>query len=339
MNKTLKKRFDKILKLTSDWVLENWSLYTYIRTGYLIIFFPSIVLLSVLFFPNTLGNDLLLSVALAMAPLLVLFLLDTRRTRVVWANPEAFVKSEKVAQIVEKSFFVSIPSLLIGVMLIVALERLGLKEWMNAFVFVFVSMYIFFIGIGIAMLFNSFESLLGLAVRNHLPDSVRERLKFLDFYVSPILCVVARLRITLDAFSNPNVLMIRKKLHFFKDALRMYNTHLRTTFDFVIREPDRFYKYVRLTAFSKDTKNINKVKKDLTTLIKHLGKKEDPFVFIKTMKAMVGESVSRPKDIYDEIGIEPRPFKKWILVHSDLLSFIITLISLLISIIIAMLLR
>lgn len=299
-------------------VSENWLLYSRLRTAFII---TSVFIFSLLLYLNLLGSII---VALLFLPFF--FLLDTRKSIVAKANPEEFVKSEKIKQWVERSFLIFILFLYAYIFLAVVLDGLGYGDLIQnpSLPFLFAIQMVFYVGsgAGIAFFLNLFESF------------IYKRLKlFSNFYVSERISVRARICVVLNALSkNHDIKTIRKKTSLFKEGLSIYNDHLGTEFDFVMRDPDKFYKYVRLTALSNDQKNIAKVKEDLTSLIKLMEQKEDPFEFVRTIRAMIGESENKPYDLYQDIKIEPH-FKKWVTAHADLWTILISVIGVIVSIV------
>lgn len=326
MREKARKTYSDIKEMTSILgilVSENWLLYSRLRTAFIIIWVP---LLWIFLYLNLLG-----SILMTLLSLSIFFLLDTRKLIVAKTNPEVFVKSQKIERWVEISSLVIISSVYVFVFLVVPLEIVGYEHLIQYIVFAFV--VVFFVGSGIIIVFflNYIEYALSIII-NRLPDSAYKRLKlFSNFYVSERISVRARICVVLDALSrNSDIKAIIKKTRLFKEGLSIYNDHLRTKFDFVMSDPDKFYKYVRLTALSNDQKNIAKVKEDLTSLIKLMEQKEDPFEFVRTVRAMIGESENKPYDLYQDIEIEPH-FKKWVTAHADLLKVLISVIGVIIS--------
>lgn len=290
-------------------VSEDWLLYSSLRTAFII---TSVFFSSLLLYLNLLGSII---VALLFLPFF--FLLDTRKSIVAKTYPEEFVKSEKIDQWVERSFLGFVLFIYAYIILAAALIGLGYGDFIQnpSLPFLFAVQMVFYVGsgAGIALLLNLLEGF------------IYKRLKlFSNFYVSERIRVRARICVVLNALSKDyDIKTIRKKTSAFKECLNIYNDHLRTKFDFIIRDPDKFYKYVRLTALSSDQKNLAKVKEDLPLLIKLMEQKEDPFEFVRTIRAMIGESENKPCDLYQDIEIEPSQFKKQIKANADLLKFLI----------------
>jgi len=335
MKKALRKMYDTLSKWFSFLgylVTEDWIGYSYIRTVCFLAYFPIFVIL-------TLSFEAVICITLSLT---VLFLiLDSRKSVVVRKDPEAFVKSEKIERIVDILFYVVTTSFFVFIISILVLDTFGLENWINYFTMP--TLWVVFFGGGVIPLV--FLNVIGdsiLTLMRRLPDKVRKHLKFfLKLYVSPMLRVRARLCVVLDVLSeNPNKRTIRRKMSLFKESLDIYNSHLTERYDFAIRKPEKFNKYVRLTALSNDKEHINKIKDGLSTLIEFMDKKEEePYEFVKTIKAMIGEPVNKPIDLYDEIEIEPSSLRKGINAHSGLMKFLIMALLTLGSIIVSIVLK
>lgn len=320
MREKAKKIYRNIKEMTSILgilVSEDWLLYSRLRIAFLVI---SVPLLWMILYLNLLALILVILLSLS-----IFFLLDTRKLTVAKTDPEAFVKSEKIERWVGISFVVILLSFYAFIFLVVALERVGYEHLIQYLVSVFVVVVFVGTGVAIAFFLNVFERFLSVII-NHLPDPKHKRLELFSYFtVPPRISVRARMCVSLDALSkNSDIKAIRKKTCLFKEGLSLYNDYLGTKFDFVIGDPDKFYKYVRLTALSNDQKHIAKVKEDLTSLIRLMEQKEDPFEFVRTIRAMIGESENKLCDIYQDIEIEPSTFRKQVKAHADLLKFLIT---------------
>lgn len=332
MKKPLRKTHSKLTSLFSFLgycVTELWVDYSYFRTACFLAYFPIFMILT----------WSIQAVFLITFPLIVFFLImDSKKSVVVWKDPEAFIKSEKINRIVDILFYIVVTSFFVGIISSIASITFSLGSWIDYVIIP--TAWIFFFGGGlIPLVFLNVTP----AFIMDLPEKVRKHLNFFfKLYVSPMLRVRARLCVVLDVLSeNPNRRTIRKKTPLFKESLRIYNSHLTLRYDFVLRDPDKFYKYVRLVALFDDREHIKEINENLSSLIKLMEKKEeDPFEFVRTVKTMIGESVVKPSDLYDEIEIEPQNFRKRIYAYSGLIKFLITaLLTLIGSIVIPMMLK
>lgn len=333
MKENLGKKSKKILSRISDfrnWVSRKWVVYSYVKTCYIILYFPLLVYLA------GVSSELATFLVVVLMPSLVVFVfLDSKKSSVVWENPDAFIKSEKVERAVERLFYALIALLFSFMFSIIGMGKLGLENWIKPYVeFVVTPTAILMGGTAIAVEVNLLEVLFAKIVKKFLKK--RSLLKFFEFYVPSTLQTRARLCVVLETLTlNPNIRTINKKLPLFKEAISVYSNHLREKFDFVLREPEKFYRYVKLAAYAMETTITDDVRKGLEAFIKLMEKEEeDPYEVIKSLKSMMKETASM-KDIFDEIDVEPKPLRKWFSVHSDSISAIVALLSLIASIIVA----
>jgi hypothetical protein len=280
-------------------------------------------------------------VALSISIILTLFpffLLDTKKIDVAKTNPEAFIKSERIERLIEISFVI-IYTLVYALVFLL----LGLQTYENTDLIPMVGNLItpiFLLGSGVLFTFflSIFEKLVSTLLL-FLPDTKRKRLiLFTNYFVGNKIRAGARIRTTLDALSNNlDIKLMRKKIHPFKESLMIYNNHLVRKFDFAMRDIEKFYKHVQLSALYDEPKIIAKIKECLASLANLMEKEnEKPLEFVKTLRTMIGESNDNPCELYLDLEIEPLHFTKQIKAHSDLLKISLTIIS---SIIIPLLLN
>jgi len=316
-----------------NWVSMHWVAYTFVKNSYFIFYFALFVYIIDVY--NELTS---LSFIVLILVALVFFLLDSKKSSVAQENPKAFLKSEKVEVAVERLFYLLFVLIFALILSIIGLERIGLSHWIEPFLdFMVMPAIVLMIGTAIPVymkpmeisLQNVFNIMLKLSFLGFL--NKRSFLQFVEFAVNSTLRIKARLYVILETMSlqNPNVKKIDRKLPLFKEGIGIYNNHLRAKFDFILCEPDKFYKYARLAVHSKET--IDDVRKGLNSLIKLMEQEdEDPFEVVKSLRDMMKEPTTM-KSVFNEFDIEPRPFRKWFSVHSGSMKFFLTLVSLIAS--------
>lgn len=224
--------------------------------------------------------------------------------------------------------------------LIIGMDKLGLKNRIT-FYLDSIAMSILFLmaGTAFSLQINLVEAdpFISPMFINFLKKrSLSQFVEFVQFYVPPTLRTRARLCVVLETLSqNRNIRTINKRMPLFKEAISIYTNYLRKKFDFDLCEPEKFYRYVKLAAYTKETMIMDDVRKGLEAFIELMEREdEDPFEVVKLLKGMMKESTSM-KDIFDEIDVEPKRIRRWLSVHSNLTRGIIALISLVVTVVVA----
>ncbi|MFX0199612.1 MAG: hypothetical protein ACFFCW_26110, partial [Candidatus Hodarchaeota archaeon] len=155
-----------------------------------------------------------------------------------------------------------------------------------------------------------------------------------DFIPSDAIRARARFSVVSRILSkNPSKDVINSKFPLFWEGITIYNTHIRKEFKFVIRDPKRFYCYAKLSTYYEA--NNKAVKSHMDSLVGLMeGKKDQPFEFIRLLKAIVNEPTSS-EEVFKEIDVEPKLIRNWFSAHSDSIKVVIAIISPIISIILA----
>ena len=331
MKKQLEKKGKKIVKRIfgfMDWISRNWLIYSYVRTGFIIIFFPLLFHLGAS--AEAPPFEIYKLAVFAGLVSTVIFFLDSKKGSVVGENPYAFVKSEKMKDIVEKLYYILIVLLLSFIFLIIpGIEKLGFEDWIKPTIYVMSPLWHLFIGTFMYVLIGFFEVVIEKLEKPPKP--------FLrpEYFVPPTLQARARLVVVLKTLSEkPDIKTINKRLPLFKEAIGIYNNHLRQKFDFVLRRPEKFYRYAKLAAYAQEKMMIDDVMKGLEVFIFLMERKDDdPFEVVKSLKGMIKESVSI-EDVFDEIDVEPKRLQKWFSAHSNSIKGVIALLSLITTILV-----
>jgi preprotein translocase subunit SecG len=332
--KTLSGKINR--KLTEEaleyrnWASENWVSYIFLKNVYFLLFLPSLYLI------GQVNVAFVWFIVLMPLSSLVFFLLDSKRISVVERSPAKFIKAEKVERFFDILFWVLYPLWFIVLIVLANGERIGIaKEVMPSFqAFLFV-LILSWGGLLFNVELNVIESskFLKLIKERIVPKPKRQHL--FEFYPLEIMRARARFVVVSDFLSgNPDKKRIGKKFSLFYEGLRIYNNHLKEEFGFVLSGPKRFYCQAKLAAYSKD--NVDNIKKGLSSLTEMMkSEKSDPFEIIKSLKEMLGESVSF-KDICAEIDADPERMRKWFSRHSDSTIGIVGIILAVIAIILPM---
>jgi hypothetical protein len=337
----VKKAVAIVKEFSSDlgtFISVNWWFYVSRRTAFLLIVFPFLLLF---LFWNPIGTLIVASLSLFSV-----FLLDSRKLTASKTDPDGFVKSEEFERWIERVFVAGV-SIIYGLVFL----WFGLFVWqpeqsppgiitnyvLNA---ILVAMFLS-VGVIATYFLNTLERSISVFFTRVAERTHRSHEFWSSFYVTDRARVEARMCVLLNALSKEsNPRAIRKKTSLFKESLGIYNEHLGVKYDFIIREPDRFFKYVRLAALSSDKETLDKIREGLVSLIKQMEQKEDPFEFIRTIRTMTGESENKPSDTYKDIEVEPSRLVKQVRAHADLLRFIITItVTLIGSVILPLVLR
>lgn len=339
--KIIRKRIVRRIWDFRDRTSRKWVTYNYVRIVYLFLVFPLLFLLA-----NTYEQLTPFWVFLLCSPAMVFVLLDSKRLSVALENPKAFLKSEKAKHIVWILFYFSLALSFVFMLFIIGMDKLGLGQWIGPFIRFIVSPVVaLMVGAGITLEVEIAEvgigSFLALLMRKLLarkpallqtkPVSIFYQL--LAFYVPLTIQTRARFCAVLELLSkNPNAEMINKRLPLFKEAIGIYDKHLRAEFDFVLRDPKKFYKYVKLAAYTKESVVVDNIRKELKVLIKLMKvEEENPFEVIKSLRNMIKESTSI-EDVFKEIEVEPKRYRRWFSAHLDSVTAIIAFISLVVTI-------
>ena len=98
----------------------------------------------------------------------------------------------------------------------------------------------------------------------------------------------------------------------------------------MIREHQRYYNYLRLAMYSENDVEIDRIRIALSVLACQLKKDLKLMDVLCALKRVVGETVSDIEDVYSEVDFE-LGLRKWFSLHQDIMKFVITLASLIIS--------
>ena len=339
MKTKLKRKAKEIAEKFLDfrnWISLHWVAYTFIKNTFFFSYF------ALLIYAIGISNELAsLAFVILIIAALIFFPLDSKRGSVACENPKAYLKSEKIEVAVERLFFFFVVLMFVFMISIVTLDRIDLEHWIKPYLeFVITPSIILMAGTAIAVEMKlaeiASENLIHTLSKIGFLGFLRKQsfLQFTEFAVHPTLQTRARFCVVLEAIcQDSSIRTINRRLSLFKKGISIYNNHIREKFDFILHEPNRFYKYAKLAAHSKDS--IEDVRKGLKALIEQMEKKDDdPFEVIRLLKNMMKESTST-KSVFDEIDVEPKPFRKWFSVHSDSIKIVFTFASLIISVLLA----
>lgn len=315
-------RIQKSVSVINDYVVSNWVKYNVIKIALLSLLSTFFIL----FFPN--DSNFVFSCIFCM--LIPFFLLDARKYIVAETNPKAYITSETIEKLVAALFVIIYVLVYAFSFLILGLPNAETSEYIPIFAnLINVTIYL---GSGIIFtyLIQIVEKIISAFVFMIRPKTENKFLQFFsNYYIGSRLRTRTRLLTTLSALSNSSsIRTMQKNVQPFKDALNIYNDYLISKFDFAIREPVNFYKYVKFSIIANNPDRLTKIKKSLSSLV-NLTKEENenPLEFVKELKTMIGISTSDYCELYSDFEIEPLRFSKQIKDHSDLISIVVTVVA------------
>jgi len=303
----LRLKTKEIFSAIGNWVSQNWLAYNLIEIVYAVLLIPLLFWLSSPFLTNLWSVILLL--ALVLYTFLIIF--NYRKFEVAEEDPNTFVNVEKLRNKVVLSYWLLLPMAIGGIFLIVIIDKIGLQESIPTILKIY--SWVIFIWFGVTFYSTTiggtdipqFKKLLRLRVRT-------------------------RFQIVSDALSDSDFKRVKKKIPLFREAITIYNRYLRKRYDFVIREPNRFYHYVKLMTYAEDDVKINEIKNGLGKLVMLLKEESKPFELIRILKEMVRQPISDSKDIVAEVEVDEPRIRKWFLANLNVIIAIIEIASLLV---------
>jgi hypothetical protein len=140
------------------------------------------------------------------------------------------------------------------------------------------------------------------------------------------LQVRVRLSLFLDSLSKSQK-SIAKNIKLYRDGLEMLNKVFRQNFDFVIKEPRRFYDYVKLMTYSLDDVVKKEIQDGLKIVITELkGKDMNPFKILGGLREVIGKSTDDKRILIEETESE-FGLHRWFLTNLNVLVGFVELAS------------
>jgi len=317
------KAYSPIVKIHNrimNYVSTHWGVYNLLKQ--IIIFVSSpFLFFGLLFFSIP-------AIIVTILLFLIFMYLDIKRLDVAKTDPYTYLTIEKIEGKIDKMFVI------VGLLLLplIVIFLIGFND--NTFGTILLTTasvlgFFFILGTGAIFmsLLNNFEKFLGLIITTKLDSSTR--IYFLShYYVNEKNRIWCRLWFIFNGYTEDfSVDIIRKKAQLFKESINLFNDFLREDFKFIIRKPDRFYKFVLLTLLSNDQQNVTKIGeciKRLATLME--SENDNPFEFINLLRTMINKPTDNICDCYPDIEIEPH-FKKWIKANSEIVILVVSSIT------------
>ncbi len=354
MADNFRQYFTRKVKNGRDWATNNWVRYTLMKNFVFLLFPPLAIINSFLMqnFPVIFNKPFfntftifigktpdfdLITVLIFVIPILLapicFFVFDPARMRVYRKQPEDFVKADKIDVFFRRAilrifFLLSLISILL--FLIFAISQLtNLAE-------IFIKLFIVFSFFSFGIVINVYLDLLESMVSEN--PNIYRYLKTngvktppypmkIAFFSIPSLAAYANSRfIVLNRFleKDPAPQKIRKRILLFRDGLNLYNQFLKSKYNFVLSEPNKFYRYMKLGCYSKE--EIQTAKKELSLLIDAIKKEDQPLKAVECLKTMI-ERNSSFGNICAEIDVEPNLIEKKLSEHSSALNIIAIIIA------------
>jgi hypothetical protein len=258
-----------------------------------------------------------------------------QRISVVNRCPSEFILSEKIERFFELIFFASY-SLWVALTLVFGFSaNLGIKSGTVTYVLV-QSFSILSILIGTGLLL---EIEMNVVENSKLLKQIKEvRIpkkwwRLLEFYPSETIRAKTRFVVLTEFLSaRHSRKSILRKFGLFREGIKIYNTHLKDDFGFVLSEPKRF---VNKAIFVSHSQNGEDIRFGLEVLIDAMtDDKEEPLEIIKLLKQMLNEPTSSI-DVCADIDTEPNRIRRVASRHSQSIlglgGFIVGVVALIIQ--------
>lgn len=303
----LRNRFLRNVKSTvkriDNFVVRHWTTYNSFVVIYTVIGIPLLLRFSKI---ATISY-------LSLVPFFALSILSAIETfKVAEKNPYAFIKVEKLKYWVSLSFWFLFISQLVCLGLMMLFAKLNVQEELILkLVDVFSWVVLLFIGVA---LYSSFFSSFSFAGRKDL------------FRIMARACF----RIVSNALSSGEPQEQKKKLSFFKKGMKNYNEYLKRRFDFVIRRPQRYYNYVKLTVSLELSHRIEHIGECIENLANLLRTESDLIILHSSMKTIIGETIQNYEEMTEDFDFEVG-IRKWLSSHKDSVTVVIALASLVVT--------
>ncbi len=311
----------KIHDRIMNYVLSHWGVYNLLKLTIIFVLSP-FLFFGLLFFSTPV-------IIVTILLFLIFMYLDIKRLDVAKTDPYIYLTVEKIEGIIDKTFVI------VGLLLLplIVIFLIGFNDSTFGTILLTTASFLgifFILGTGaiFASILNNFEKFLGLIITTKSDSS--NRFYFLShYYVNEKIRIWSRLWFILNGYTEDfKVDIIRKKAQLFKESINIFNDFLREDFKYIIRKPDRFYKFVLLTLLSNDQQNVTKIGdciKRLATLME--SENDNPFEVITVLRTMINKPTDNVCDCYPDIEIEPHHFKKWIKANSEIVILVVSSIT------------
>lgn len=329
----LKSIIKKLIKYASkieELTLKNWLKYVYFRNLIFVVLVPIFALLS---------NFWLFIGFFIPVPLIIggiaFLLLDSNRVKIGQQKPNMLIKMEKFEKLFLKLFFVLYAFFILSLYLFLMSQQINIDRQFSGNLLLLISgmwtgwLFIFTLNAleSTSILFDVMKRLVNKKYHHRLiffPSSkIRARARF--WAVSKILTQDLKKEIEINS-----------KLSLFLEGMKIYNKYISRKFKFVIKDLKKFYCHAKLAIYIDELRTS--LVSNLDSLIELMeNEKDDPFEFIKLLKTTSNEPTDY-KSLFKEFEVEPKPIRSWFSKNSDGLSLIFALLSLMVSIVIAILL-
>lgn len=319
------KKLVKVASRLRNWASKNWLKYTIIKNLYFVLLFP------LMFLSRHSSFFGILFVIAIFIGILTFLLLDSKRISVALEYPDVLIKTERLENLFSNIFYIFYVMLILSIVLLANSQKLNI----NTEVMSTVTISIIFIWMGTLVNFELSWLESSYIMKSFAKKFATKKTHHLfDFIPSDVIRAKARFSVVSRILSkNPSKGVINSKFPLFWEGITIYNTHIRKEFKFVIRDPKRFYFYAKLSTYYEP--NNKAVKTHMDSLVALMeGEKDQPFEFIRLLKAIVNEPTSS-EEVFKEIDVEPKLIRNWFSAHSDSTKVVIAIISPIISIILA----
>lgn len=294
-------------------IIENWVTYTYIKCLYFM--FPLPILLGIL------GLNKIITITLLIFYILIaifLFLIEIIYGKIIINYPYKLVKSDKIKSKIEKYLYTYL-FLIIIIFIYYINTYLDNNNSQIFFNYIFIPAYTILFGLGTTGIVLSIP-----------------RITYKYYTFSPIVLSRARLQLVFDMLNTDyNKQNNKQIIDLFREAIKIYNGHIRRNYNFEMSEPKKFYNYLILLSYLGNKNLLENFKDGLIKIINLLENDDNPLTIIKILKKMISDKTSL-KDIFNEINYEPKKIRKWFSTHQNSIKLVVSIISLIITILISL---
>ena len=304
------EKIKAIVKRFRNWAFNNWASYTFLKGTFFLLFFP------VIYLATFIRTELIWLSLLIFLPIPVFFLLDSKRISVANSYPSKFILAERIEQVFAILFYGSYSLWFVLTVVIGNSGRLAITNGTLAFIqYVWLLAILMGTGLLLGLEINVFES--STLLKQIKTKRVPKRWWHLfEIYPPETIRAKARFAVLSEFLSkNHSEKSITRKFWLFRQGVKIYNTHLKDDFGFVLCEPKRFSNQARLATHSKE--KIEDIRFGLEVLTDEMkDEKEEPLEVVKLLKEMLNEPASF-KDVCSEIDSEPKRIRKWLSKNSE----------------------
>lgn len=288
--------------LTQELIKNNWICYCIFVIIWDLLVVPAAIFL------NT--GIIVWIIVVAQFPLMVG---DLLKYEVAEKDPRKFLNGERLKAAVSYAYLLLLSLLFGSVFAELVADKFGVQQLTAPLINLFTISLFLFTG---ATLYSTSMSGLWLQKPRHL---LRTRAR-------------AFLRVASESLSSEDQKVQAQGLPFLKRGMDNYSPYFEKRFGFAVREPRRYYDYVRLVVSSGNRREIERIRKALDALTCRLTKDVGSFDNLWATKNILGETLWNLREAYCEVEFKVG-LRKWYSLHQDSARMIVMVASLVVSLI------